>query len=54
MHFTIELDVERVTGKFVSKQEIADLLLEEVGNVGLDGLGEDGTSEYEIVEAQVL
>ncbi len=56
MTFTVDVDVERVSGKFASREEIADPIREalEGANIGgVSGVGADAASEYEIVEWEV-
>lgn len=51
--FTVEVEVERTTGKFASRDEIAEQILEwiEGCNEGeISGVGADCESEYEIAE----
>jgi len=52
---TFSIDVERVEGKFASRDEIEEAIQtafqDAVGNVNLSGLGADGTSEYEVTDA---
>lgn len=55
--FQIELTVERVSGKFVSREEIGTQISGELENVvsyiDLDGLGADSDSEYEVTDSTV-
>ncbi len=49
--FTVEVEVQRVEGKFAAKDEIADYLREEIEGMDpgeVDGVGADGDSRYEI------
>jgi hypothetical protein len=49
--FTITIEVDRVQGKFASRDEIEGLLIEAIEDIGatdLTGIGADGNSEYEI------
>lgn len=54
MHFTfnIEIDIERITGKFASRDEISGLIFDEISsaidNLDLSSCGPDSASEYEI------
>jgi hypothetical protein len=54
----IEVVVERVEGKFASRDEIAEAIQDAIGNPAegdsLSGIGADGTSEYEIVSSTVV
>ena len=58
--FKVELEivVERIEGKFASRDEIADAINEALASVAegdsLSGIGADGTSEYEIVGSTVV
>lgn len=51
--YTVEVEVERIQGKFASRDEISEAIasaLEEVeGNIYVSGIGADGDSEYEVV-----
>lgn len=55
--FSVDVDIERVEGKFVSRDElreiVSDALSEALDGLDLDGLGADGTSTYEVVESNV-
>ena len=55
---TLEVEVERVEGKFASRDEIAEAIQEALANVGegesLSGLGADGNSDYEIISTEVV
>jgi hypothetical protein len=54
--FTVEVELERVQGKFASKDEIAEQIADELGAAdpgSVDGVGADGESEYEIVSWEV-
>lgn len=55
--FTVQVTVERISGKFASRADIADALLEEIesGALGADVSGRDvdGSSEYEITDVVV-
>lgn len=55
--FVVEVEVERVTGKFASRDEIVEALstaIEEgIGGADLYGLGADGESEYEVTDISV-
>lgn len=53
MQFTITVEVERIQGKFASRDEIGEALVEAVEGAMLDGLGADGDSEYEMVSVEV-
>jgi hypothetical protein len=56
MHFdfNVSLDIERITGKFVSKDEIADIIQEAldsvINDIDLQGIGDSGESEYEVTD----
>lgn len=54
----IEVEVERIEGKFASRDEIAEAIQEALASAGegdsLSGIGADGTSEYEIVSSTVV
>lgn len=55
--FEVSIEVEHQQGKFVPKDELADLILEALdeaaNNVDLDGLGPDSTSTYDIIDVAV-
>ena len=55
---TLELDVERIEGKFASRDEIAEAIQEALAGCGegesLSGIGADGNSEYEIISSVVV
>lgn len=55
----LEVVVERIEGKFASRDEIIDAVMEAVQSTNLEGesltgLGADGASEYEIASAIVV
>jgi hypothetical protein len=56
-HFLVEVDVERDTGKFVGRDEIADAIasaLEDGADMAsLSGLGADSASEYSVQSTNV-
>ncbi len=58
--FKVELEivVERIEGKFASRDEIAEAIQDVLANTGegesLTGLGADGASEYEIISSVVV
>lgn len=55
--YSIEVDVERVTGKFVGRDElsttISEALESALGDLDLTGLGADGDSEYDVDSSDV-
>lgn len=52
--FKVTVTVERMSGKFASRDEIADALRDEIGEpYRVYGVGADGMSEYEVVDFQV-
>ena len=55
---TLEVEVERVEGKFASRDEIAEAIQEVLASAGegesLSGIGADGNSEYEITSSVVI
>jgi hypothetical protein len=54
--FTVEVELERVQGKFAGKDEIAEAIAEMIEGANessVDGVGADGDSEYEIVSWEV-
>jgi len=57
LEFGVHVNVQRVSGKFVSRDDIADAILEAldqaISDLDLAGLGVDGDSEYEVVESNV-
>jgi hypothetical protein len=54
MLFRIEVEIERESGKFASREEIGEKLIEAIEQADLSGLGADGDSEYVISGADVL
>ncbi len=58
--FKVELEVvvERLEGKFASRDEIADAIAETLDHIAegeyLSGIGADGTSEYEIASSTIV
>jgi hypothetical protein len=49
--YTVEVEVERVEGKFASRDEVAEQLQEALEGAdpgSIDGIGADGTSGYEV------
>ena len=49
--FTVEAEVERISGKFASKDEIEGEIqqaLDEANPGSVSGVGADGDSEYEV------
>jgi hypothetical protein len=58
--FKVELEVivERIEGKFASRDEIAEAIQEALASAGegesLSGIGADGNSEYEIISSTVI
>lgn len=60
MRFKIELEVEveRIEGKFASRDEVAEALQEALADASvgesLSGLGADAASEYEITSTVVV
>ncbi|MFD5864377.1 hypothetical protein ACFWGP_05460 [Agromyces sp. NPDC127015] len=54
--FTVTVEVERTTGKFAARDEMADAIREELEGSdpgGLYGLGADGESEYDVTSWEV-
>jgi hypothetical protein len=54
--YTVEVEVERVEGKFASRDEVAEQLqeaLESADPGSIDGIGSDGTSGYEVTSWSV-
>jgi hypothetical protein len=54
--YIVEVEVERESGKFASRDEINDVLVEALGeaeSADLDGLGSDGESVYTITSFEV-
>lgn len=52
----IEIEVERISGRFASREEIEEALQEEVTSAdpgNLSGLGSEGDSEYEVTSWDV-
>lgn len=51
--FTVDVEVERIQGKFATRDEIADAIrsaLEDAEhNIDVTSIGPDGDSEYEVV-----
>jgi hypothetical protein len=56
LEYRVTVEIERLQGKFASKDEITEAILEEIRGANpdsIDGLGADGTSEYEITDWDV-
>ena len=58
MHFEflVSVDAERIQGKFATKDEVQEAIqamLDEANPGSLDGLGPDGSTEYEIADWSV-
>lgn len=55
LNFTGTAEVERSSGKFVSREEIAEKIAEAIAQAGpgLNGLGADGDSHYELQSIEV-
>lgn len=54
--FKVEVEVERVEGKFASKDEIAEQLRDDIERAdpgSVSGVGADGSSEYEVTSWEV-
>jgi hypothetical protein len=54
--FTVTVEVNRTSGKFASRDEIAEAIISEIEGTdpgSLDGLGADGESEYEVESWEV-
>jgi len=49
--FTLVVEVERVSGKFVSRDEIAEHIMEQLEGNEPDvyGIGPDGDTDYDVV-----
>jgi hypothetical protein len=55
MEILIRVQVERVAGKFASRDSISEALAEAIQDIGeLDGLGADGDSSYTIDDVEVV
>lgn len=55
MHFEflVSVDVERIQGKFATRDEVQETIqtmLDEANYGSIDGIGPDGSSEYEITD----
>lgn len=53
---TVEIEVERIEGKFASRDEIEEQLIEALESAdpgSVDGVGADGASTYETVAWEV-
>lgn len=51
--FTVAVELERVSGKFASRDEMADEIIAQIEGADpgyLDGLGADGDSAYETTD----
>lgn len=49
--YVVEVEVDRVEGKFASREEVAEQIQEALDNAdpgSIDGIGSDGTSSYEV------
>lgn len=55
--FTVEVEVQHISGKFAAKDDIAEAILEEIegaaSGADVSGHDADGGSEYEIVDVTV-
>jgi hypothetical protein len=55
--YTVEVEVERIQGKFASRDEIEEFIRLAVegaeSDIDLSGIGADGDSEYEVVSFEV-
>jgi hypothetical protein len=54
--FTVEVSLERVEGKFASRDEMAEQIQEALDSANpstVDGIGSDGTSSYEVSDWEV-
>jgi len=54
--FTVEVEVERVEGKFASRDEISEQIFEALQSAdpsSIDGVGSEGTSSYEVAGWEV-
>ncbi len=52
----VEVECERLEGKFAGRDEISEQLQEALDNANIgivDGIGADGTTSYEVVDWQV-
>ena len=55
--FTVNVTLERTEGKFAGKDEMEEQIMEalEYANPSsIDGIGADGTSNYEVVDWEVM
>lgn len=54
MKFTVEVEVQRISGKFAAKADIADAIREELESAAygasVSGFDVDGNSEYEVTD----
>ena len=51
--FTVEVEVERESGKFASREEIIEALTEAIEGANpdvVDGVGADGDSVYNVID----
>lgn len=57
MHFMVTVEVERDQGKFVSRDELSEAIIEALNDApdqaSLSSLGADGTSDYSVVQTDV-
>ncbi len=54
--FEVEVEVERIEGKFAGRDEIEDQIFEWLTNADegqIDGIGADGSSQYETIDWSV-
>jgi hypothetical protein len=54
--FEIEIEVQRVEGKFASRDEIEEFLQNEIEGAlpsEVDGVGADGSTTYEVIDSSV-
>ena len=53
LSFTVQVELERVEGKFAGRDEMAEAITEMIENANegdICGIGADGESDYEITE----
>ena len=57
MHFTYQVNVtvERISGKFVSRDEMAEAITDALDDASTDpySMGPDGDSEYEVIDLTI-
>lgn len=51
--FTVEVEVERIEGKFASREELADQIYEALDQAQLDSVEGDAGGQYEVTAWEI-